>query len=99
MDASWSGLADKMIDSIDPRLIGTGLRIIGSSKDRTKLPILEKGLENKDEEVRREAGRHRESFLRKKRLPMSFGAEKGTGTWRSEPRRLRSGQCAGGTAP
>ncbi|MBM4041362.1 MAG: hypothetical protein FJ290_22910 [Planctomycetes bacterium] len=55
IDASWLDLAEKMMDALEPRLIGAGLRVLGASKDATKRPVLEKALEHRDEEVVREA--------------------------------------------
>jgi len=55
MDASWSELADRMLDSIDPRLIAGGLLIAGYSQDKGKLAVIEKALKRPEREVRREA--------------------------------------------
>ncbi len=55
IDASWLDLAEKMLDALEPRLIGAGLRVLGASKDATKRDILEKAIEHRDEEVQREA--------------------------------------------
>ncbi|HUT37199.1 MAG TPA: glutamine amidotransferase [Planctomycetota bacterium] len=55
IDASWLDLAEKMLDALEPRLVGAGLRVLGASKDATKRDILEKALDHRDEEVVREA--------------------------------------------
>ncbi|MBM4032739.1 MAG: hypothetical protein FJ291_13250 [Planctomycetes bacterium] len=55
IDASWLDIAEKMLDALEPRLIGAGLRVLGASRDATKRDVIEKGLEHREEEVQREA--------------------------------------------
>ncbi len=55
IDASWLDIAEKMMDALEPRLVGAGLRVLGASKDASKRGVLEKALEHREEEVQREA--------------------------------------------